>query len=76
MQLFVREVVNMAYLLITVFTQMVPIDDAEKSPVSHTALTRSRQYLHNKKRRPNREHRCDAGQRPSKGQVRKLLTTL
>jgi len=55
---------------------MAPIDDAEKSPMSHTALTRSQQYLYNKKRRPNREHWCDADQRPSEGQVRKLLTTL
>ena len=36
--------------------QTAPRDDAEKSPVSHTVLTRSKQYLHNKKRRPNREH--------------------
>ena len=36
------------------------IDDAEKSPVSHTAFVCSKQYLHNKKRRPNREHWCGA----------------
>ena len=42
----------------------------KKSPVSHTVLARSKQYLHNKKRRPNREHRCGVGQIPSKGQVR------
>ena len=46
------------------------IDDAEKSPVSHTILARSKQYLHNKKKRPNREHQCGAGQTPSEGQVR------
>ena len=42
----------------------------KKSPVSHTVLARSKQYMHNKKRRPNREHRCDAGQIPSECQVR------
>ena len=45
-------------------------DDVEKSTVSHTVLTCSKQHLHNKKRRPSREHRCDAGQIPSKCQVR------
>ena len=45
-------------------------DDAEKSPVSHTVLVHSKQYLHNKKRRPNREHQCGTGQIPSEGQVR------
>ena len=54
---------------------MLNSNDAEKSPVSHTALTRSQQYLHNKKRRPKREHRCGASRRPSKGKVGKLLTT-
>ena len=38
--------------------------------MSHTVLTHSKQHLHNKKRRPNREHRCGAGQIPSEGQVR------
>ena len=52
------------------------IDDAEKSSVSHTILTHSKQDLHNKKRRPNREHRCDAGQIPFERQVRTILTTL
>ena len=33
-------------------------------------LTCSKQYLHNKERRPHREHRCGAGQVPSGGQVR------
>ena len=50
----------------TEFKLMMP----KKSPVSHTVLTRSRQYLHNKKRRPNREHRCGTGQISFKGQVR------
>ena len=53
-----------------------PLDDAKKSPVSHTALAHLKQDLHNKKRKPNREHRCGAGQIPSKGQVRTILTTL
>ena len=42
----------------------------KNSPVSHTVVARSKQYLHNKKRRPNREHRYGAGQIPSEGQVR------
>ena len=49
---------------------MIIIDDAEKSPVSHTILTLSKQYLHSKKRRTNREHWCGAGQILSEGQVR------
>jgi len=52
------------------------IDDAEKSPVSHTVLTHSKQDLRNKKRRPNREYRYGAGQIPFEGQVRTILTTL
>ena len=43
---------------------------SKKSPVSHTVLARSKQHLHNKKRRPRREHQCGAGQTPSEGQVR------
>ena len=46
------------------------IDEAEKSLVSHTVLVRSLQYLHNKKRRPHKEHQCDAGLIPSESQVR------
>jgi len=42
-------------------------DDAEKSPVSHTTLMHSQQYLHNKKRRPNREYQYGANRRPSQG---------
>ena len=38
--------------------------------MSHTVLARSKQYLHNKKRRPNREHWFGVGQIPSEGQVR------
>ena len=46
-------------------------DDAEKSTISYTVLTGSKQHLHNtKKRRPNIEHWCGAGQVPSEGQVR------
>ena len=52
------------------FPQMATIDDAEKSIVSHTVLVRSKQHLHNKSRRPNREHRCGAGQVSSEGRVR------
>ena len=33
-------------------------------------------YLQIKERRPNREHRCDAGQISSESQVRTILTTL
>ena len=42
----------------------------KKLPVSHTILIHLKQHLHNKKRRPNREHRCGAGQIPFEGQVR------
>jgi len=45
-------------------------DDAEKSIVSHTAFVHPKQYLHNKKTRPNREHKCGASQIPSEVQVR------
>jgi len=38
--------------------------------VSYTAFAHSKQYLRNKKRRPNREHRCGAGQIPSESQVK------
>ena len=34
--------------------------------MSHMALAHSKQHLHNKKRRPRREHRCGAGRIPSK----------
>ena len=50
-------------------------DDAEKSSVSHTVFARSKQYLHNKKRWPNREHWCSAAKYPSKVKL-ELLTTL
>ena len=49
---------------------MLESDDAKKSPVSHKVLTRSKRYLHSKKKRPNKEHRCGSGQIPSEGQVR------
>ena len=65
----------MAYKSLS-FPQTAPTDDVEKSPVSHTVLAHSKQDLRNKKRRPNREHRCDAGQIPSEGQVRIILTIL
>ena len=31
----------------------MPTNDAEKSTISHMVLTCSKQYLHNKKRRPH-----------------------
>ena len=37
------------------------IDDAEKSPMSHTVFACSQQHLHNKKRRSYKEHRCGTG---------------
>ena len=49
---------------------MILTDDAEKSTVSHTILIHLKQHMHNKSRRPNWEHRYNAGQVPSKGQVR------
>ena len=53
------------------FPQTTPTDDTRKSTVNYTANTRSQRHLHNtKKRGPNREHRCGAGQMPSEGQVR------
>ena len=45
-------------------------DDAKKSTMSHTVLVHSKQHLHNKRRRPNRKHRCGVHQIPSEGQVR------
>ena len=44
--------------------------------MSHTIFACSKRYLHNKKRRPSKEHRCGAGQIPSEGQVRNILPTL
>ena len=51
-------------------TKLIMVDDAEKSPVSHTVLACSQQHLYNKKKRPYKEHRCGAGQIPSEGRVR------
>ena len=42
----------------------------KKSPISGTIPTCSKQYLHNKKRRPYIEHQCSASQIPSECQVR------
>ena len=42
----------------------------KNSLVSHTVFARTKQYLHNEKRRPNRKHWCGAGQIPSEGQVK------
>ena len=42
----------------------------KKSLVSHTILAHSKQHLHNKKGKPNREHRCGAGQILFECQVR------
>ena len=61
---------NKIYIYIYIYIYDDDDDDAKKLPVSHTAFARSKQYLHNKKRRPNREHRCGAGQISSEGQVR------
>ena len=58
------------YFILKNSKKTINYDDAEKSLVSHTVLARSKQYLHNKKRRPNREHRSGAGQIPSEGQIR------
>ena len=43
--------------------------------MSHTILAHLKQHLHNKNGRPNREHRCGAGQIPSEGQVRTSQTS-
>ena len=48
----------------------VCVCDAKKSLMSHTALVHPKQYLHNKKRRPNKEHKCGASQIPSECQVK------
>ena len=45
-------------------------DDAEKSLMSHIVLVCSQQHLHDKKKRPYREHQCGAGQIPCESQVR------
>ena len=55
---------------ISVFKKYYTLMMPKKSPVNHTVLAHSKQHLHNKKRRPRREHRYDAGQIPSEGQVR------
>ena len=60
---------NIAYKLL-----LFPTDGANwwcrKINSKSHSLTCLKQYLHNKKRRPNREHRCGAGQISSEGQVR------
>ena len=63
---------NFIFLVLSPFLgqMMLQIDDAEKSTVIHMVLTCSKQYLHKKKKRPNREHRCGAVQIRSEGQVR------
>ena len=42
----------------------------KKSSMSHTILAHSQPCLHNKKRRPNKEHWCGADQIPSECQIR------
>ena len=42
----------------------------KNSLVSHTVFAYSKQHLHNKKRRPRKEHQCGASQIPFEGQVR------
>ena len=49
------------------FSKTVPTDDAEKSPIGYTVLIHSEQYLHNKKRIPNREHQYGTDQGPFDG---------
>ena len=72
MQLFVREAFAMTYNFTTkrLSHKQRQLMMSKKSPVSHTILTHSKWHLHNKKRRPNREHWCGAGQIPSEDQVR------
>ena len=67
MQFYVQEVI---VWLILVFPQTTPTYDAEKSLVSHTVLAHSKKDLHNKKRKPSREHWCGASQIHSESQVR------
>ena len=62
--------------LFNLVSKMKNLDDAEKSPVSHTVLAHLKQDLHNKKRKPSKEHWCGADQIPSEGQVRTILATL
>ena len=53
------------------------IDDAKKiTNKSHSTRALEVAHAQQKKRRPNREHRCDAGQISSESQVRTILTTL
>ena len=51
-------------------------DDVVKITSEPHDLRMLKRYLHNKERRPNREHRCSASRKPSEGQVRTILTTL
>ena len=53
------------------------IDDAKKiTNKSHSIRALELAHAQQKKRRPNREHRYDAGQIPSESQVKTILTTL
>ena len=68
-QLFVWEVISMAYL-----NNMFPIDGANWCCREITSKPRDPHALEtipaqHKRRRPNKEHRCGAGQIPSDGQV-------
>ena len=64
----------MAYKLL--FPQTAQTDDAEKSTVSHTVLTCSKQYLHNTKREdPIESTGVVLAKYPSKVKL-ELLTTL
>ena len=58
------------------FPQMALTDDAVNITSELHDPNARKSHLHNKKRRPNREHRCGAGRIPSEGQVRIILTTL
>ena len=69
MQLFFQEAIIWLAKL-RMFQQTLPTNDIEKSPVSHRTFACPKQYLNNKKRRPNRDHRSGVSQIPSEGQVR------
>ena len=75
MQLLIQEAFVVAYKF-RVFPQTVPIDDAVNIISKLHDPNARKSHLCNKKKRPNREHRCGAGWIPSEDQVRTILTTL
>ena len=52
------------------------IDDAVNITSELHDPNAQKSHMRNKKKRPNREHRCSAGQIPSEGQVKTILTIL